>query len=815
MQLDLFSRIGKAARTTGRRVDAYRLIWLVGIVLVAVMAAFQVYDVLRRRAIVLETTQSTYASLARSAAEQTRSVLLVAQLAVHETAREAGSSGWPASGAEQRLRGRSAVLPQVRALFLLAPDRTVLGETTARTPYDLARQVYRDINANMRDASAGAMSLQVHDGWTIALWESVEQPHKSPESVAVALVDLGYVAGGYASLRLGLGSELRLLDAAGQLLVRSSSQEAPARKMQMGDLESSRNVTIATHPLAGYPFSVVASVDNQKVLQPWNVQAMHSAVRTSLFCLSVLLLLALALRQLKRRGQAEADLRMQTALLDELFESAPEAIVMLDADQRVTRLNREFTRMFGFDARQACGRPLIELIVPDDLKGAARRTLSTVQEGRHTSMETVRMRNDGSRLHVSELGAPITAVRGSVASYAIYRDVTERRLAELERGKLESRLRQAEKLEAVGTMAGGIAHDFNSVITAILGYGEMARSEATESGALKRYVANVLAAADRAKALVDQILTYSRTPRARRDVINPRTVVLETLELVRASLPANVALNVQLSIGDAAVIADPTQLHQIVMNLCTNAVFAMPEGGSLSVALEAADIANEQALSQGALAPGRYVRLTVRDTGCGMESQVREHIFEPFFTTRKAGEGTGLGLALVHGIASELGGAIEVTSQPRAGSTFQVYLPRAEVAHVPGAAALPKGVGQQVLVVEDEASVMLLVEEMLAALGYEPAGFTRPAAALEEFHAAPTRFDAVVVDYLMPDMTGTDLVRQLRAVRAEIPVILVSRYEGMLLLKQAAAAGIDEIVSKPLELQQLAEAMARVLARPR
>jgi len=813
MQVDLFSGIGKAAKTTAQRVDAYRLIWLVGIVLVAVMAAFQVYDVLRRRAIVLETSQSAYASLARSAAEQTRAYLLAAQLAVHETAREAGSSRWPASGAEQRLRDRVAALPQLRTLLLFTPDRPVLADTAAQTSYGLAPQVYRDIHASMRDASTGVLSLQVDHRWTIALWESVGETSRAARIIAVALVDLGYVARGYASLDLGLGSELRLLDMAGHLLVRSPPQEAPPRNMQMHDPEGSRDVTVARHPLTGYPFSVVASVDNGNVLQPWNVQAMHSAVRTSLFCLSVLLLLALALRQLKRRAQAEASLRMQTALLDELFESAPEAIVMLDADQRVTRVNREFSRMFGFDARQCYGRPLIELIVPDDLKDAARRTLSAVQQGRHTSMETVRIRNDGTRLHVSELGAPITAVRGSVASYAIYRDITERRLAELERGKLEGRLRQAEKLEAVGTMAGGIAHDFNSVITAILGYGEMARSEAAESSTLKRYVANVLAAANRAKGLVDQILTYSRTPRARRDVINPRTVVLETLELVRASLPANVDLNVQLSTGDAAVIADPTQLHQMVMNLCTNAVLAMPEGGSLSVALEAADIANDRELSQGALAPGRYVRLTVRDTGCGMESQVLEHIFEPFFTTRKAGEGTGLGLALVHGIASELGGAIEVLSRPGAGSMFHVYLPRVEASMTYDVPALPKGVGQQVLVVEDEPSVMLLVEEMLAALGYEPAGFTRPAVALEEFHAAPTRFDAVVVDYLMPDMNGTDLVRQLRAVRAEIPVVLLSGYEGVLLMQQAAAAGIDEIVRKPLELQQLAEAMARILAR--
>jgi PAS domain S-box-containing protein len=526
--------------------------------------------------------------------------------------------------------------------------------------------------------------------------------------------------------------------------------------------------------------------------------------------------LSLVLRQLKRREQAEASLRVQTALLDELFESAPEAIVMLDREQRVTRVNREFTRMFALSAEQASGRFLIDLIVPDELKTDARRAAQAVRGGGHTSIETERMRGDGSRVHVSELRAPIAVAGTSIAGFAIYRDIGERRLAEAERTKLESRLRQAEKLEAIGTMAGGIAHDFRSILTAILGYGEMARNAAPETGAIRRYVSNVLAAANRAKALVDQILTYSRTTRGKHSVVNPRVVVQEALGLVRALSPMNVELDVQLTAKRTTVIADPTQIHQLVMNLSTNAVQAMQSGGTLSLTLDTADAAQDSELSHGLLAAGHYVRLSVRDTGCGMEPDVLEHIFEPFFTTKESGRGTGLGLALVQGIVSELGGAIDVASQAGTGSAFHIYLPRSDEVAVgtrEAVLSLPKGAGERVLLVEDERPLMLLAEEMLAALGYEPAGFTRPSNALDEFRADPSRFDVVVLDYLMPEVTGTELTKHLRAMRGDIPVILMSGYEGPVLLQEAFSSGIEHVITKPLALQQLAEAIASAVAQ--
>ncbi len=821
-----------------RRIDTYKLVWVVGVFLVAIMAAFQVYDVLRRRAIVVETTEHTYASLVRSLAEQTQGILLTADFAVIDTVGDAFLASPRGIPFRQRLSERVSMLPQLQGVLVLGADGRLLANAGAPESPAVADQIYFTIHRDHPPASAylSSPSRRPDDGrWTIALSRRIARSDGGLLGVVIAFLDLDYVGRVYGSVNLGPGSEVSLFHRDGRLLARfpgsggeigrSFADQPVYGKLLSGGAADTvvkhgerdgRDLTYAIQALAGFPLVTIAAVDNATVLEPWNVQAMHSAVRTSLFCLSVLLLLTLVLRQLRRREQAEASLRVQTALLDELFESAPEAIVMLDTEQCVTRVNREFTRMFRLTPEQARGRPLIDLIVPDDLKQEARRTAQSVRENRHTSVETKRMRSDGSRLHVSELGAPIREAGGSIASYAIYRDITERKLAEAEHTKLESRLRQAEKLEAIGTMAGGIAHDFNSALTAILRYGEMARDVAPEAGTLKQYVGNVLSAANRAKALVDQILTYSRTTRGKHGVVNVGVVVLEAIDLVRASLPAGVGLKVELPASRATVIASPTQVHQLVSNLCSNAVHAMREGGTLSVALEIVDTAQDSELSHGLLAAGHYVRLSVQDTGCGIAPAVLEHIFEPFFTTKEFGLGTGLGLALVQGIVSELGGAIDVASRTGAGSAFHLYLPRSDadaIGTLEAVASLPRGAGERVLLVEDERPLMLLAEEMLAALGYEPAGFTRPSEALDEFRADPSRLDAVVLDYLMPEMTGVELTKHLRTVRADIPVVLVSGYEGPVLLQEAFAAGIDHVITKPLALQQLAEAMAKALAQ--
>jgi signal transduction histidine kinase len=393
-------------------------------------------------------------------------------------------------------------------------------------------------------------------------------------------------------------------------------------------------------------------------------------------------------------------------------------------------------------------------------------------------------------------------------------DVTEQKWAELERVRLEQRLRQAEKMEAVGRLAGGIAHDFNNILGAILGYGELAQKGAPEDSNMRRYIDNVMQAGGRAKSLVEHILAFSRSSVGERGPIHVQAVIEEALELIAASLAPGVSLAKRLEAGDAAIIGDTIQLHQVAMNLCTNALQAMENGGVLEVVLDRGELPQDSRLSHGELAPGVYVRLCVSDTGSGIAPHVLDRMFDPFFTTKGVGEGTGLGLSLVHSIVTDLDGAIDVRTTVGRGTKFTIWLPTAGEAAAPSAdvaTELPHGDGQTVMVVDDEKPLVALAEEILAELGYEPVGFSSSTAALEAFRAAPRRFDIVLTDETMPGLIGTDLAREIRLLRPDIPIVLMSGYSGAPLDERARAVGVREILRKPLRGKDIAKCFRRVL----
>ena len=343
-------------------------------------------------------------------------------------------------------------------------------------------------------------------------------------------------------------------------------------------------------------------------------------------------------------------------------------------------------------------------------------------------------------------------------------------------------------------------------------------SEPAEGSPLKRYAQNVLTAANRARGLVDQILAYSRSQRGKRVPVDFGRIVAETLELVRGSLRPGIQLEAKLPATPLFVVGDATQLHQVLMNLCTNAIQAMGEDGTLRVALEAADADAERALAHGTLQPGPYVRLTVEDTGPGMDEATIARIFEPFFTTKEVGKGTGLGLSLIYGIVTDSGGGIDVTSALGRGSTFTIYLPRVDTAVEvadENQGPVPRGNGERVLVVDDEESLVAVTSEVLLRLGYEPVGFSDSRAALAAFESAPERFDAAITDEVMPGLTGTELAALLRRRRADLPIVLVSGYIGPMLAERAHGAGVTEILKKPVQSREIAEALARVcIGRP-
>jgi signal transduction histidine kinase/CheY-like chemotaxis protein len=386
--------------------------------------------------------------------------------------------------------------------------------------------------------------------------------------------------------------------------------------------------------------------------------------------------------------------------------------------------------------------------------------------------------------------------------------------AEAEKARLETQLRQSQKMEAMGTLAGGIAHDFNNILGAILGYSELAHKNATHGSTVRRYLDQVLQAAERAKRLVEGILAFSRSGVAERVPVNVQGIVEESIALLAASLPSRIRVERKLEAPEAAVLGDPTQLHQVVMNLCTNAIHAMQEGGVLTVALDAVEVREHRLVSHGTLRPAAYVRLAVSDTGMGIPPEVLERIFDPFFTTRGVGEGTGLGLSLVHGIVADVQGAVDVVTRMGKGTTFTIWLPatRESAKAAPQAARdLARGAGECIMIVDDEPALVTLAEETLAGLGYEPVGFDSSVAALQAFRAEPSRFDAVLTDETMPELAGIQLAREVRRLRPDLPVILMSGYSGVQFAERAQAAGVSEVLRKPLVSRDIADALARTL----
>jgi CheY-like chemotaxis protein len=333
---------------------------------------------------------------------------------------------------------------------------------------------------------------------------------------------------------------------------------------------------------------------------------------------------------------------------------------------------------------------------------------------------------------------------------------------------------------------------------------------------VRHEIDQMMHAGARGKTLVDRILVFSRSGVSEHVPLDVQSVVGETIELLSASLPADVRLESRLDAVNTSIVGDATQFHQVVMNLCTNAVQAMEGGGVLTVVLECVELRERHVLSHGTLSAGRHVRLTVSDTGSGIPLTVLERMFDPFFTTKRVGEGTGLGLALVHGIVADFGGVIDVATQVGVGTTFTIWLPAAD--QLPTRAAepageLPRGNGETIMIVEDERALVALAEETLADLGYEPVGFDSSLAALQAFRADPNRFDLVLTDETMPDLTGTELARAIRQLRPEISIILMSGYGSTQLYERAQAVGVIEVLRKPLIRRDIAEPVARAFER--
>lgn len=399
------------------------------------------------------------------------------------------------------------------------------------------------------------------------------------------------------------------------------------------------------------------------------------------------------------------------------------------------------------------------------------------------------------------------------ANRALEADIAQREKAEAERARLERQLRQTQKMEAIGTLAGGIAHDFNNILAGIIGFTELARQDIAKPDALLTHLNDILAASQRARDLVRQILSFSSQQEQARQPVKLGKCVEEVLRLLRATIPANVEIITEVEKEAPTVLADPTQIHQVVANLITNAWHAIGDRpGRLQVTLNPFRVDEDFARTHPDLRPGRYVRLSFTDTGAGMDSHTMERIFEPFFTTKEAGRGTGLGLAVVHGIVKASDGAISVYSEPGRGTTFHLYFPALSMEAPPAGeaeAAPAPGQGQRVLFIDDEKILASLGERFLTRLGYLPTVEMNPEKALERFALEP--FDLVVTDLTMPQMSGLDVVRRIQQAQPGLPVILTTGYSASLDHDRAVALGFRELLIKPYNMEALGAALRRAL----
>ncbi len=401
-----------------------------------------------------------------------------------------------------------------------------------------------------------------------------------------------------------------------------------------------------------------------------------------------------------------------------------------------------------------------------------------------------------------------------VANKALLEDIDERERAARDRERLEAQLRRAQKMEAIGTLAGGIAHDFNNILAGVTGFAELGLRDCKDPEVAAQHFREILHAGSRARELVGQILTFSRHRDQPRQPLQLAQTVEDALRILRVAVPATVSLTVTSEPGLPAVLADATHVHQLVSNLVTNAWHAIgPAQGRIALTLAKFDVDESFSRTHPDLRPGRYIRLSISDTGHGMSPEVAERIFEPFFTTKASDRGTGLGLSVVHGVMQSCDGAIIVESEPGGGTTFHLYFPTLEnEAPEPraGIASTPRGHGERVLFVEDEPVLAALGERFLRRLGYQPVAVTDPAEGLARSRLEP--FDLVITDLAMPLMSGLDLARQLWQMNADLPVILTTAYSASLDTAKAIDLGFRDLLLKPCSIQALGESLQRTLA---
>jgi PAS domain S-box-containing protein len=514
----------------------------------------------------------------------------------------------------------------------------------------------------------------------------------------------------------------------------------------------------------------------------------------------------IVLRDLTERKQAEKALRESEDKFRTFFNLSPQSIAITEAETgKLVNLNNMFCEQTKYSRDEVIGKTTTEMgFYSIDDRDRFINELYASGEIRGLKMNF--KARDGSILNTL-MFSKLLRVAEKKFILTIFLDITRQQ-------KLEAQLHQAQKMESIGTLAGGIAHDFNNILFPMFGYLEMMMRDAPEDSPLHDSLERVFNGAKIARDLAKQILTFSRQKDHEMKPLKVHLVIKEALELVESFLPSTIEISQNIKTDCRLVMADPTQIHQIVMNLCTNAFHAMEEtGGKLTITFKDVELAVKD-LKDSVMIPGPYVCLTVADTGQGMKQSIMDRIFEPYFTTKKEGKGTGLGLAILHGIVKSHGGHISFYSEPGKGAEFKVYLPvikkQKETSKVETDASIQKG-NERILLVDDQDIIVQMEKQMLEQLGYHVTDRISSVDVLEVFRADPDKFDLVITDMTMPNMTGEQLADELIKIRSDIPVILCTGFSEMMSEEKAKAMGIKGFLMKPVVMKDLSSTIRKVL----
>ncbi|MFT5728577.1 MAG: PAS domain S-box-containing protein [Desulforhopalus sp.] len=505
-----------------------------------------------------------------------------------------------------------------------------------------------------------------------------------------------------------------------------------------------------------------------------------------------------------------------TARLASVVEQSNDYIIITDTAGNIEYVNPAFTKMTGYTSAEVLGKNPNLLKSGKHNKNFYKNIWDTIKSGKTWFGDVTNRTKDGVIIVEHAAIFPVFSDQDEIINFAaIKRDITEQRKIEEEKENLELRLQQAQKMEAIGTLAGGIAHDFNNILSVILGYTEMAKEDSAAGSAIEQDLNMVMNASFRAKSLIQQILAFSHQGDTEsKQPLQSADLIKEAIKMLRPTLPTTIEINQDIDVTTGLVLADPTKLNQILMNLCTNAYHAMEDtGGKLSISLKETEIFSEDLVHEPEIDAGTFVQLSVSDSGVGIAPEIIQNIYLPYFTTKETGKGTGMGLSIIHGIVKGYGGFVTVSSELGEGTVFNVFLPVVKEDLITAqefSAQCPKG-NERVLFIDDEETLTRMGQYMLESLGYTVTVRHSSAEALETFQNRSDQFDIVITDQTMPGMTGGDLSRRMLQIRPDIPIILCTGHSTIISEEKAKSMGIKEFAFKPLSKNDIAKLIRKVL----